>query len=294
MKREIQLLVTDLDNTLYDWVTYFSMSFYAMVDAAVERFDFPREQLLDELREIHRQYHNSEQPFALLETPLARAAFPGRSRRELFHVMDDAFHAFNSARNRTLKTYPGVLETLQAATAAGCSVAAHTEATATNAHFRLKKLDLASYFDRLYAVRPAGPAHPSPRDTRDAGTALPIETLGQHQRKPNPEVLSRICGDFGVPPERTLYVGDSLTNDVGMAVEAGVLCAWAKYGTTYDRSLWSGLVRVTHWTDEDVRDAEEAKKRFGGVEPDLTLAERMDEILGAFEFSTSEPQSANC
>jgi FMN phosphatase YigB (HAD superfamily) len=33
---ELKLLVTDLDNTLYDWVTFFAQSFDAMVAKLIE------------------------------------------------------------------------------------------------------------------------------------------------------------------------------------------------------------------------------------------------------------------
>jgi hypothetical protein len=37
-----------------------------------------------------------------------------------------------------------------------------------------------------------------------------------------------------------------------MAERAGVVSAWAKFGSSYDPKLWSQLVRVTHWTEHDV------------------------------------------
>ncbi len=71
-----KMLVCDLDNTLYDWVGYFVPSFNAMVDAALPIIGCDREQLLDDLREVHQKHHDSEQPFALLETGSVRRRFP--------------------------------------------------------------------------------------------------------------------------------------------------------------------------------------------------------------------------
>lgn len=64
----LKLLVCDLDNTLYDWVAYFVPSFYAMAAKVVELLGCDREKLLDDFREVHQRHHDSEQPFALLET----------------------------------------------------------------------------------------------------------------------------------------------------------------------------------------------------------------------------------
>src|SRR4051794_31349072 len=67
-----RLLVCDLDNTLYDWVSYFVASFNAMVDAAVEVMGCDRDELLDDLRAVHQRHHDSEHPFALLEAETVR------------------------------------------------------------------------------------------------------------------------------------------------------------------------------------------------------------------------------
>src|SRR5712692_8237439 len=99
---KIHLLVCDLDNTLYDWIGYFVPSFYAMVDKAVAITGCDREQLLDEFRIVHQKFHDSEQPFALLETATVKELYgdviPDRARIKL----DPAFHAFNSERKRNL------------------------------------------------------------------------------------------------------------------------------------------------------------------------------------------------
>ena len=76
-----RLLVCDLDNTLYDWVSYFVPSFYAMVDKVVEITGWDREQLLDEFQKVHQKHNDAEHPFALLETALVRDMFPKRNLR---------------------------------------------------------------------------------------------------------------------------------------------------------------------------------------------------------------------
>ena len=76
---------------------------------------------------------------------------------------------------------------------------------------------------------------------------------------------------------------DSISRDVGMAKSAGAWAAWAKYGTVYDRSLWPRLVRVTHWTPDDVERAKRADDLLGKTKPDVVL-DRFDEILEQFDF----------
>jgi phosphoglycolate phosphatase len=64
-----KMIITDLDNTLYDWVTYFSLSFKAMVNELEDILDINKKQIFEEFKTIHQYYGNTEQPFAILELP---------------------------------------------------------------------------------------------------------------------------------------------------------------------------------------------------------------------------------
>jgi FMN phosphatase YigB (HAD superfamily) len=284
MRAQVSLLICDLDNTLYDWVSFFSNAFYRMVEVAAPLLDSDEAGLLDELRTVHRKYHNSEQPFALLETEAALRKFPSMSRRDRYRELDPAFHAFNSARKEYLQVYPGVVETLEAAKSAGAIVVAHTEATTVNAEYRLNKLGLSRFFSRLYALEHSGEEHPTLEQTvRFEGVGY-VQALRLADRKPDARVLRDILRDVAVSPRRALYVGDSISRDIGMANAAGVYSAWARYGTLYEEEHWQRLVRISHWTEEDVRRARDASERYGKAVPNFTLERRLDELLELVEF----------
>jgi FMN phosphatase YigB (HAD superfamily) len=289
MKPTIKLLICDLDNTLYDWVTFFSRSVYAMVDEACRILGTQKEQLLDELQEVHRRYHNTEQPFGLLETKSVLAKYSTLERRDKYRVLNDAFHAFNSSRKRYLSLYPGVAEGLSRIKSNGTTIVAHTEATLVNAEYRLSKLGLTQFFDRLYALEHAGEPHPELEPMEPPVRVSHATVLFLHERKPDTRVLRRICGDVGVTNSESLYVGDSISRDIGMANEVGLHSAWAMYGTRYEKSDWERLVRITHWTAEDVHRAEAANKAYGASVPDVILKSRFDELLEHFAFA-AHPQ----
>jgi FMN phosphatase YigB (HAD superfamily) len=101
-----KLLVCDLDNTLYDWVTYFVLSFYAMVDTVVQITHCDRETLLDDFREVHQRHADAEHPFALLETETIRNLYKNTSTQDILKALDPAFYAFNSARKHNLHLQP--------------------------------------------------------------------------------------------------------------------------------------------------------------------------------------------
>lgn len=277
-----RLVVTDLDNTLYDWVTYFAAAFYAMVDELVKLVPVDRERLLDEFKEVHRHHHNSEHPFAVLEVESIRRHFGSADDQEVLSALDSALHAFNSARKRTLKLYDGVVETLSALASDGVIVVGHTEAVVPNAYFRLEKLEVRPFLKHLYALEGSEAPHPKGRPLHAPPPDGYVRIVPKRDRKPNPALLLDICARENVAPTDAWYVGDSLTRDMSMAKQAGVRAIWARYGTRVNPEDWARLVRITHWTDEDVQREAELKKAFADVQPDHTI-DRFDELLGLSE-----------
>ena len=274
----IELLVTDLDNTLYDWVGFFAKAFAAMVDVAVEILQVDREQLLDDLQAVHQRHHDSERPWSLAETKVALARWPGRTLAERKQHLDPAFHVFNRVRKQRLKLYPGVADTLATIRELGVPVVGHTEASAVNALHRIERLELASLLTRVYANDSGHALHGSGSDSPVEVVPVPREI-----HKPDPRILLEVCAELGVAPERALYVGDSLTRDVSMARQIGMQAAWAAYGTRHAPADWATLVRVTHWTSEDLERVKQARDQFGDIVPDVTL-EHFAELLEHFEF----------
>lgn len=272
-----RLLITDLDNTLYDWVTFYAQSFRAMAEELAVLLEVPADRIYAEFKAVHQRCGNSEQPFAILELPSVAARFQGLSRDEMLSALAVPLKAFNSSRKRLLQLYPGIFPALEALHAAGVKVVGHTEAVLANSYYRLERLGITPFFTRLYTLADKiAPAYSGP------GFKFPapdfISVVSRDERKPNPRLLLDICAREGVRPDQALYIGDSLVRDVAMAKDAGIFAVWARYGTEFDRTLWDVLVRVTHWTDEDVAREEALRHRHRDVMPDL-VADRFDRIL---------------
>jgi phosphoglycolate phosphatase len=266
-----KLLITDLDNTLYDWVTFFSASFRSMVAELTALLEVPEETILDEFKLVHQRYGNSEQPFAVLELPSLQRRFAGLSQDEILRTIDPALYRFNSMRKHTLALYPGAAEALAELKQAGVKIVGHTEAILANSYWRLRALNVESYFSRLYTLEGRQAIHISP-DTRWVDPPAGFVTIvPRDERKPNPRLLADICQQEGVEITSTYYLGDSLVRDVAMAKQAGVTAIWARYGTKYDPACWTYLVKITHWTDEDVVREKDLKARYGTVVPDYVI-----------------------
>ena len=280
-----KLLICDLDNTLYDWVSYFVPSFYAMIDQATKILECDRDQLLDDFKHVHQRHHDSEHPFALLETQTVKLRYPDKSRKQLAAIFDPAFHAFNSERKNRLELYPDVRESLDRLSVAGIKVVAHTEGKLYSVLDRLRRLDLFDDFSRIYCRERSYISHVRPEVGRRWLNEFPMEKvveLSHHQRKPSPDVLEEICRREGVAPEESVYVGDSVARDVMMAKQVGVHAVWAKYGTYSSSEDYSSLVRVTHWTEDDVEREKKLKQMSASIEPDYVLEKSFSEILCCF------------
>src|SRR5262245_18832494 len=132
------LLITDLDNTLYDWVTFFATSFQGMVEELSKLLAVDKESLLDEFKVLHQQCGSSEQPFVALDLPSVMERFGNTSRHHRMKQLDRPLHVFNSLRKRTLRLYDSVAETLEILRSAGVVLVGHTESIAENSLFRLQ------------------------------------------------------------------------------------------------------------------------------------------------------------
>jgi FMN phosphatase YigB (HAD superfamily) len=277
-KRKISLLITDLDNTVYDWITAFVPSLYAMVRTASPILHVDENVLLDELQDVHQRHKDTEHPFALLETKTVVEFARNNPSFDIRKVLDPAFHAFNRLRKEKLKVYETVLESLYTLQKANIPVVAYTDARIVSSIFRINLLNIRMYFTELYA-----PRHHADINLPDQEYSNFVRLLDSTDRKPYEKTLIDICAAFSVSPQHTLYIGDSIMRDVYMAHKAGVNSAWARYGTIYDSGFWPQLVRVTHWTSEDFKREAALKVQSRGIDPDCIL-DRFADIFKYYEF----------
>jgi len=287
------VLVTDMDNTLFDWLGMWQAAFGAMLEHLIADSGVPRATLEAEFFAIHQRHGTTEYAFAIQELPSLRARhapdaedLPGRYAA--------AIDAYRVMRRRTLALYPGVRETLRAVRAAGALVIAYTESRAYYADYRVRTLELDGALDYLYSL----PDHALPEGvTASQIRRYPPEhyrlrsTVARHTRegtwKPDASVLRDILSDVGAEPAEAVYVGDSLIKDVTMAQAAGVLDVFARYGDVRSRPGYDLLRRVTHWSpamlarSEGIREAD--------VRPTHVLGDGFAELLDHVEFRRFTP-----
>jgi phosphoglycolate phosphatase len=287
MKPRVTAIITDLDNTLYDWLEMWGEAFGAMLRVLAERSRLPQHVIEADARGVHQRRGTTEYAFLIQELPCLREKHP---RQDLTEIYADAIRAYRLARERSLRLFPSVAETLAALKARGCLVVGYTDSRAFHAGYRVRKLGLDGLLDYLYS--------PPDHDLPSAATLEAIRTqpkeaylfrktvhrlLPEGEMKPNPEVLADIMEGVGAAPERTIHVGDSLLKDVLMAQQAGVTDVFARFGLAQHRQEYELLRRVSHWTDADI-ERERRRMALHDVHPTYTLNETLAELFDLFEF----------
>lgn len=283
----VALLVTDLDNTLYDWFAMWCPAFNAMLETVCSESGVPRSVLLAEIRAIHQERGTSEYSYLLNELPSLKKLNPPE---EIAEVYRDAIKKYRFMRQENLFLYPGVRNALVRIKESGIPIVVYTESLGFYSAWRLRELDLDGVVDYLYSP----PDHDFPEGvTPETLRSRPPEAYELKKTeyratprgilKPDPQILQRILRELGASASETIYVGDSLMKDVAMAQNAGVFDVLAKYGAVKDRNAYRLLQQVSHWTEDDVRRESQINNRLD-VTPSYILHDRFDEIFDLFKF----------
>lgn len=282
----VTVLVTDMDNTLFDWLGMWQAAFGAMLERLVADSGVPRATLEEEFFALHQRHGTTEYAFAIQELPSLRARHPPETLPTRYA---GAIEAYRTMRRRTLALYPGVLDTLRAVRATGALVVAYTESRAYYADYRVRTLGLDGALDYLYSL----PDHALPEGTTVSQIRrYPPEhyrlrsTVHRHTRegawKPDASVLLEILRDVGADPARAVYVGDSLVKDVAMAQASSVVDVFARYGDVRSRPGYGLLRRVTHWSPAMVARSEALRE--ADVHPTHVLVDGFAELLALVDF----------
>lgn len=282
MKKTV--LITDVDNTLFDWFSVWYHSFSAMLNKVVEITDCDRELLISQIKTVHQKYGTSEYSFLLESIPLLQNKYG--DAEEINRAMDSAIHAFRSERKKHLNLYPTVLESLIELKRRGCYIVAYTESKAYYSNFRLKRLGLDGLIDIIFLPRD----HEIPDGVIKQDKYNLVNTKQRYtpddELKPNPQLLLDIISSIGATPEECVYIGDSKMKDIDMAKNANVSDVFARYGNQHFEDNKEGyelLRAVTHWTSADVeRERLIAEKKLG--EEPTYIADKFADLLDFFEF----------
>lgn len=287
-----KILITDLDNTLWDWFDAWYQSFSAMLARLTVLSGVHRDVLEREIQKIHQEHGTTEYSWLVREVPsLVAAAAPD----DPADVFDDAVHVLNARRKAATKLYPGVRQAMDELRSRGVRIVAYTESIAFWTEWRVRHTGLDGVIDVLYSA----PDHDVPAGVRiEDERTLPASEYGlkltRHRHvprgvlKPNSEILRAILDDEGFEPDEAVYVGDSLMKDIAMAQQSGVLDAHAKYGEAQTRPEYELLRRVSHWSESDIARERKIAQDTGMVVPTVVCNRSFAEAVALFDPACSD------
>jgi FMN phosphatase YigB (HAD superfamily) len=291
----VNVLVTDLDNTVWDWFTMWHAGFSAFLEQLVSISGVDQAILEGEIRVHHQANFTSEYSPTFLIPQLPSLQEAGLGRDDLLAKYQDATHAWHSGRKYTTRLYPGVLDTLVAARKEGTIVVGYTESQAFVTAQRILRTGLDGVIDYLYSPEdheiPEGVSIEEERQYDNSAYELALTRhfhTPPEAKKPSPEVLKTILADANASPSSTVYVGDSRMKDIAMAQSVGAVDVWAKYGEVQHLPEYDLLRRVSHWTDEDVQ-REQRIAKTKNIAPSHVLENGFDELQQMFTFSRRRP-----
>jgi phosphoglycolate phosphatase len=103
------VLLADIDNTLYDWPSFFAPSLRAMIHVLSRELRVKENQLYEEFKTVFKRHGSLEYAFVVQELDCVRSLELERVRK----LVGVARGAFNRVRRKHLAPYPGVRETLE-------------------------------------------------------------------------------------------------------------------------------------------------------------------------------------
>jgi phosphoglycolate phosphatase-like HAD superfamily hydrolase len=289
LKMKVSLIITDIDNTLYDWLQIWYCSFSAMLKVLVSQSEVPQSILEAEIQSVFQKHGTAEYGYVLQELPSLRKKHP---HEDLAFIYDDARKAYSTARMENLRLYPGVLETLQKLKRTGCLIVGFTESMGLYTSRRIRTLGLDGVFDYIYTppdhfIPPeidVVSIHQHPEDHYELQNTI-YRIIPKNERKPTPKILAKIIGDDGIRAgnEKTIYIGDSLLRDIAMAQEAHVTDVFAKYGTAQNTEADALLRKVNHRINDAVACLKTINEK-PEITPSYVLEYSFAELLELFKF----------
>ena len=290
MRKQKTALITDLDNTLFDWVDLWTKCFSGMLEGIVKISGVSKEQLIPEIRMVHQKHGTSEYSFLIEELPSLQPILKDRPATEVFAT---PIASYQRLRRKHLRLYATVAETLLRIRGRGTRLIGYTESMAFYSNYRVRRLGLDGVLDHVFCpedhVLREGI---SSKDVRKYPTRhYELKYSKQHytpkgSTKPDTQVLNSIVNNLGLNKVHCVYVGDNLMKDreslrsVAMALDSGIDDVWAKYGQAHKREEYKLLQDVTHWTEGEVQNEQRITARVD-VNP-MALDSGIDDVWAKY------------
>lgn len=256
------LIVTDIDNTVFNWVDYYVTAFNALLDAVGQCIGSSREELAGEAKDVFSAHGSIEYPFVTQELKSVNKYYGDDIDGMLTGAVWKGREAFNLAAQSVLHPYSDVVRSLAKIkrTYPNLPIVALTDAPRYVAMWKLNKLGILNFFDAVYGL--ADPRVPICMMTSrikldneilvkhlqqiNFGFKGKIRILPDDYEKPGIRGLKTVLMDYDLDEpierrEKVLWIGDNLRKDVGLGNRLKLRSAWAEYGADLPPALLASL-----------------------------------------------------
>ena len=270
MKNNINTLITDFDNTLFDWFANWYQAFSCALNYITDNIkNINKEMLIDDIKSIHERCGTTEYLNVFNEI----AINPKYATYDNIEVVcRNATSLREDLRHKQLCLFDDVFNTLQCLKNNNFKIIIFTESEAYSTLSRIISLKLDGIVDYVYAPPSRNSEIPIMQKTK-------FKQLDYSEHyKTNPNNLYKIISELKLNKDNCCYLGDNLIKDIEMAKSAGIIDIYAKYGENYLKKKEYQLLKdVTSWTDSMVKKEEKSNEQL--IKPTYTLENSIKELL---------------
>ena len=292
MPRALDVVIFDLDNTLWNQVTAFQTAHSALIDEVMNVTGCDRAAVIDSIVQVNKRYSVHEHFGMIKELPVLRQHFGGTVPDAEVKRLDDLYESVH-AQHR--KPFDKVRETLTSLRQQGIKVVLYTEGYEQLVKTRVDQLGCADLFDVIYAStgkkseRTSGANIGLRPSTLSIGNARCMAVTTESP-KSDGRALALILDDLGVKKNRVIMVGDNIIRDVQMAQSVGVRGVHAKFGhdapgpkTLYMETLPWPVVSANAKNKT-------SKTALSGIKADCVLKNSMAELPAYLRKLDAQPK----
>ena len=319
MTTAAKIIITDLDNTLWDWHEIYVRAYMKMFESLVQyaadkNLHLDQDLLFKQIRDVHLEHLDSEYPLSILHTQVIKDLFKTSELNELKKLCKEPFlKAFEQTHHAGLESslYGNIHETLLKIKESGIKIVAYTDAKIYAVLRRLGHYKLFDLFDMIICRKLhdhlQGPAERYYRKMMDnaGGHNYLDEKILQIDGsfcKPRPETLGYIIEELqkkyhhlnDLHPREIVYIGDSLRRDIFMVNSFNqknehhhphdrMTAIYAEYGVVEyanDTEMYEFLRKISFWDPKEEEDEiAQIKSENQCPTADYTLKFNFEQIL---------------
>ncbi|MGD9639279.1 MAG: HAD family hydrolase [Alphaproteobacteria bacterium] len=293
-KKEIKLIVSDIDNTIADYFDVWGKGIAKAVTMLAKSRGISEDAIYEDIKTNTPggDIFHPNIDYLIRNTTILQ---PKTEKEKARYDRDDAkiMHEVNKMRIAGDKAYSGVMATITKAKASGAKVVFYTDAAMSVAIGRLANMGIpVDMIDGLYARKDDAPRK-APIGVRSKVTkyrkALEARIsdnmyVGEGW-KPNPDLLTTIMKKAGVEnPKEVVMVGDNVKSDGGSGIGAGCEYAWAKYGASISQEAQDTYAKLNTKKGYELGVKGHLKQMNDGNRPTVILEKSFADLTKYYKF----------